>query len=87
MENIASASVHRLYTRNQNALWVKMCEQNSDSTTKWLTPNIVYYIVDREQFRTAIVYTVIEDIQCECGQPRHHFQKSQFSSVENAGVV
>ncbi len=29
----------------------------------------------------VIVYTVVKDTQSECGQPRHHFQKSQFWSV------
>ncbi len=61
--NSASASVHWLYTRNQIALWVKSSErmygmksftQNSDSTTKWLTPDIVHYIVDRERFQTQL---------------------------------
>ncbi len=27
------------------------------------------------------VYTVVKDTQCECGQPRHRFQKSPFWSV------
>ncbi len=51
----------------------------------------------------VIVYTVVNDTQSECGQPRHQFQKSPFWSVqtvmqswvsslhflrvENAGVV
>ncbi len=29
----------------------------------------------------VIVYTVVKDTQRECGQPRHHFQKSLFWSV------
>ncbi len=29
----------------------------------------------------VIVYTVIKDTQRECGQPRHHFQKSQLLSI------
>ncbi len=31
--------------------------------------------------RNVIVYTVIKDMQSECGHPRHHFQKSAFCSV------
>ncbi len=29
----------------------------------------------------VIVYTVVKDMQNECGQPRHRFQKSQFWSI------
>ncbi len=29
----------------------------------------------------VIIYTVIKDTQCECGQPGHRFQKSPFWSV------
>ncbi len=34
---------------------MKSFTQNSDSTTKWLTPDIVQYIVDSEQFRTQLM--------------------------------
>jgi len=29
--------------------------QNSDTTTKWPTPDIVHYIVDRERFQTQLL--------------------------------
>ncbi len=29
----------------------------------------------------VIVYTVVKDTQCECGQPRHRFQKSPFGRL------
>lgn len=29
----------------------------------------------------VVVYTVVKDMQRECGQPRHRFSKSPFSSV------
>ncbi len=29
----------------------------------------------------VIVYTVVKDTQCECGQPCHRFQKPPFWSV------
>jgi len=28
--------------------------QNSDTTTKWPTPDIVHYLVDRERFQTQL---------------------------------
>ena len=34
--------------------WMKSSEENSNNTTKWLTPNIVHYIRDRERFRTQL---------------------------------
>ncbi len=34
---------------------MKSFTQNSDSNTKWLTPDIVHYIVDRERFRTQLL--------------------------------
>ncbi len=37
------------------------------------------YVYNNEH--DVIVYTVIKDMQRECGQPRHHFQKSLFWSV------
>ncbi len=34
---------------------MKSFTQNSDRTTKWLTPDKVHYIVDRERFRTQLL--------------------------------
>ncbi len=35
----------------------------------------------------VIVYKVIEDTQSECGQPRHRFQKSPFSTLKTQSSV
>ncbi len=38
------------------------------------------YIYGYNNQHDVIVYTVVKDTQSECGQPSHHFQKSQFWS-------
>ncbi len=40
--------------------------------------NLPIHIYGYSNEHDVIVYTVIKDTQRECGQPRHHFQKSPF---------
>ncbi len=43
--------------------------------------NLPIHINGCDNEHDVIVYTVIKDTQCECGQPHHRFQKSPFWSV------
>ncbi len=42
--------------------------------------NLPIHIYGYNNEHVVIVYTVVKDTQCECGQPRHCFQKSPFST-------
>ncbi len=51
--------------------------------------NLPIHIYGYNNEHDVIVYTVVKDTQCECGQLRHHFQKSPFWSFtlkHNPGV-
>ncbi len=41
----------------------------------------IYPYISTGTTMSMLVYTVVKDMQCECGQPRHRFQKSPFWSV------
>ncbi len=43
--------------------------------------NLSIHIYGYNNAHDVIVYTVVKDMQFECGQPRHRFQKSPFWSV------
>ncbi len=43
--------------------------------------NLPTHIYGYNNDHDVIVYMVVEDMQSECGQPRHHFQKSPFWSL------
>ncbi len=43
--------------------------------------NLPIHIYGYNNAHDVIVYTVVKDTQCKCGQPRHCFQKSLFWSV------
>ncbi len=45
---------------------MKSFAQNSDSTTKWLTPDVVQYIGDREQLRTQLEMVIINKQMFVC---------------------
>ncbi len=42
--------------------------------------NLPIHIYGYNNEHAVIVYMVVKDTQSECGQPRHHFQKSPFST-------
>ena len=46
--------------------------------TEW---GIYVYIYGYNNAHDVIVYMVVKDMQSECGQPLHRFQKSPFWSV------
>ncbi len=43
--------------------------------------NLPTHIYGYNNEHDVIVYTVVEDMQSECGQPCHHFQKSPIWSL------
>ncbi len=43
--------------------------------------NLPIHIYGYNNEHDVIVYTVVKDTQCQCWQPRYHFQKSPFWSV------
>ncbi len=43
--------------------------------------NLPIHVYGYNNEHDVIVYMVVKDTLCECGQPRHHFQKSPFWSI------